>query len=231
MATRTYGQLSEFHPESESITSYVERAGLFFRANDIVGEKQSTVFLSVIGRKTYALLRNLVAPDLPQDKTLPDIIAALQNHFEPKPLVIAQHFHFHRRNQLPNESVAEYVAELRRLSTHCDFGKYLNDALRDRLICGLRNESIQKSLLAIKDLTFKTRLSEWKPQTETLKRCMPGQILQQCISYRSNAHRTLPPFRSRVHASHVIDAEGQIMTRQAAASLTLLAGTVEKGPH
>ena len=131
MATRTYGQLSEFHPESESITPYVERTGLFFRANDIVGEKQSTVFLSVIGRKTYALLRNLVAPDLPQDKTLPDILAALQNQFEPKPLVIAQHFHFHRRNQLPNESVAEYVAELRRLSTHCDFGEYLNDALRD----------------------------------------------------------------------------------------------------
>ena len=44
MATRTYGQLSEFHPESESITSYVERARLFFRANDIVEEKQSAVF-------------------------------------------------------------------------------------------------------------------------------------------------------------------------------------------
>ena len=112
MATRTYGQLSEFHPESESITSYVKRARLFFRANDIVEEKQSAVFLSVIGGKTYALLRNLVAPNLPQDKTLADIIAALQNHFEPKPLVITQCFHFHRRNQLPNESVAEYVAEL-----------------------------------------------------------------------------------------------------------------------
>ena len=49
----------------------------------------------MIGGKTYALLRNLVAPDLPQDKTLPDMIAALQNHFEPKPLVIAQRFHFH----------------------------------------------------------------------------------------------------------------------------------------
>ena len=52
--------------------------------------------------------------------------------------------------------------------------------------------------------------------------------MQQCISYRSNAHETLPPFRSRVHASHVIDAESQIMTRQTAASLTLLAGTVAK---
>lgn len=52
--------------------------------------------------------------------------------------------------------------------------------------------------------------------------------MQQCISYRSNAHGTLPPFRSRVHASHVSDAESQIMTRQTAASLMLLTGTVAK---
>ena len=31
----------------------------------------------------------------------------------------------------------------------------MNDALRDRLVCGLHNESIQKNLLAIKDLTLK----------------------------------------------------------------------------
>jgi hypothetical protein len=92
---------------------------------------------------------------LPQEKSLADIIAALKDHFEPKPIVIAQRFHFHRRNQLPAESVAEYVAELRRLSTHCDFGAYLNGALRDWLVCGLHQESIQKRLLAVKDLTVK----------------------------------------------------------------------------
>ena len=82
----------------------------------------------------------------------------LKSHFEPKPLLIAERFHFHRRDQAAGETIAEYVAELRRLSTHCDFGDTLNDALRDRLVCGLRYESVQKRLLSEPDLTFKRAL-------------------------------------------------------------------------
>ena len=46
------------------------------------------------------------------------------------------------------EYIAEYIAELRRLSTHCIFWAYLEDLLRDRLVCGLRNEAIRKRLLS-----------------------------------------------------------------------------------
>ena len=37
------------------------------------------------------------------------------------------------------------------LSTHCDFVAYPNEALCDRLVCSLRNESTQKHLLATND--------------------------------------------------------------------------------
>ena len=44
---------------------------------------------------------------------------------------------------------------LKQLSTHCDFGTFLNDALRDQLVCGLCQEAIQRKLLAEDKLTFK----------------------------------------------------------------------------
>ena len=44
--------------------------------------------------------------------------------------------------------------ELRRLATHCEFGDYLDQALRDRLVCGIRSENIQKHLLIEADLTL-----------------------------------------------------------------------------
>ncbi|XP_060587297.1 uncharacterized protein K02A2.6-like [Ruditapes philippinarum] len=44
------------------------------------------------------------------------------------------------------------------LSQHCKFGEGLNDALRDRLVCGLTNENIQKRLLSEKDLTYERAL-------------------------------------------------------------------------
>ena len=154
MGSKTFvGQFPEFNSQTDSFKSYVERAKLFFEANSIA-EKQLAVFLSSIGGKTYDLLRSLVAPDQPKDKALEDIIAVLQEHYDPKPATIAERFQFHRRDQLPGESVTDYVAELRRLSTYCEFEGHLNDALRDRLVCGLRSEGTQKRLLAIKKLTL-----------------------------------------------------------------------------
>ena len=105
------------------------------------------VFLSSIGGKTYDL-HSLVGPDQPKDKSLADIIAVLQEHFDPKPTMIAERFQLHRRDQLPGESVADYVAELRCLSTNCEFGGHLNDALRDRLVCVLRPKEIARLTLS-----------------------------------------------------------------------------------
>ncbi len=97
----------------------MQRVKLFFTANDVADEKKVPIFLTAVGGKTYELLQSLVAPIEPKDKTLLDIEATLVKHFEPKPLVIAERFHFHRRSQAVDESIAEYVAELRRLTTHC----------------------------------------------------------------------------------------------------------------
>ena len=85
---------------------------------------------------------------------LDKIVEVLTKHYEPKTLVIAERFQFHHRNQAVGESVAEYVAGLRRLTRHCEFGAYFDDTLRDRFVCGLRSETIQKKLLTEMDLTF-----------------------------------------------------------------------------
>ena len=47
-----------------------------------------------------------------------------------------------------------YVAELRKLATHCNFGGNLNETLRDRLVCGLRNMQIQKRLFSEAKLKY-----------------------------------------------------------------------------
>lgn len=91
MAKQTFGQLSEFDPEAE-ISAYIERAELFFEGT---GSRRPSKWLSAIGRKTSALLRNLLAPALPKQKTLKEIETVLKGHFEPAPLVIAEWFQFH----------------------------------------------------------------------------------------------------------------------------------------
>ena len=155
----TVGHIEAFNPDNERISAYSERVQLFFIANGVAEGKQVATLLSVIGGKTDALLSDLLAPAKPADKSLEELKEVLQTHFEPKPVVIAERFQFHRRNQEPGESVAEYYeAELRRRAASCKFGDYLPQAIRDRLVCGMRSESTQKPsqkrLLAEADLTL-----------------------------------------------------------------------------
>ena len=61
-----HGTISEFSPELESFSSYVERVQIYMDANDVKDNKKRAVFLSVIGVNTYTLLRDLVAPADPR---------------------------------------------------------------------------------------------------------------------------------------------------------------------
>ena len=153
MAT-TIGHIEPYPPDNELFSSYLEWVVQFFIANEIRNEREKATFLSLIWSQTYSLLRNLVSLSIPNDKSYTELAAARKKHYEPKPVIIAERFHFHRRSQAVGESINEYVAELRRLTTHCQFGGFLDEALRDRLVCGLRNEAIQKKLLTEADLTL-----------------------------------------------------------------------------
>ena len=109
----TFGQPGAFDGQVESFTAYMERVQIFFEANDVPARKRLSVFLSIIGGTAYILLRNLLSLVPSKEKSLEEVIAALKAYYEPKPIVIAERFHFHRQSQLPGELVAKFITELR----------------------------------------------------------------------------------------------------------------------
>ena len=150
-----YGQLGEFNPNKEKITTYLDRVVLYMEANNsVAADKKVAVLLTVIGPKNYALLHGVRAPTNPREKTFEELTPALREHYEPKPVVIAERFHFYRGTQAPGESIAEFLADLRKLAINCDFKAFLDEALRDRLVCGIKSEQTQKKLLTKQDLTL-----------------------------------------------------------------------------
>ena len=88
--------LNEFSPENNCITSYLERASLYFTANEVAGEMQVAVLLSSIGLSTYALLSDLFVPEKPSSKAFKKISEVLENHYNPQHVIIAEQFHFIR---------------------------------------------------------------------------------------------------------------------------------------
>ena len=149
-----FGTLKEFNSDVETITKYLDRVLQYFKANEVADVKRVSILLSSIGSMTYSLICDLAAPENPKTLTLPAIAQLLKDHFEPKRLIISEQFTFHRRNQRPGETIAEYDVALRKLAVTCKFEAFLEEVLRDRFICGLCNKAIQRRLLYEPKLTL-----------------------------------------------------------------------------
>ncbi|PFX20902.1 Retrovirus-related Pol polyprotein from transposon 17.6 [Stylophora pistillata] len=152
------GKIESFDETQEKWETYVERMEQFFSANNIDEDHQVPTLLSLIGSKTYTLLRDLLTPDKPATKSFREIVTTLRQHLSPKPLEIVERLRFYKRIQREGETVLTYVADLKKLATHCNFGANLNETLRDKLVCGFRNVQIQKRLLSEAKLKYSKAL-------------------------------------------------------------------------
>ena len=155
MASLVHGSVGPFDSSQEDWRSYTERLEQYFAANDVAGAaKQRAILLSACGASTYQLIRNLVAPDLPKDRSFDELVKLVQDHHQPPPSAIVQRFNFHSRSRQQGETVSEFVAGLRKLTEYCQFGDTLSDMLRDRLVCGINDQKLQRRLLAEPTLTY-----------------------------------------------------------------------------
>ena len=90
-------------------------------------------------------------------KKIEDLTKLLQEHFEPA--VISERYKFHDCFQAPHESIADFVANLRKLASNCEFVcaqcSKLDENLRDRFVIGINSETIRRRLLGEKaTMTF-----------------------------------------------------------------------------
>ena len=170
--------------------SYIERIKYNFAATDVSDEKRVACILSLIGSKTYGLLRSLTAPHKPSEKSDTNIVETLSAHLSPKPLVIAERFRFHKRDQREGETISIFVDDILKLSQNCEFGEALDPSLRDRLVSGLRNESVQKRFLSERDLTF-TRAIDIAVAMETAASELQHQRRQEIEVHKISTNRPI----------------------------------------
>ena len=177
------GKIEEFE-QDQNWDEYVERLDQFFVANDIRAEnKKRAILLSSIGARTYGTVRSLLSPKKPTEVTYADIVATLRAQFCPQPSVTVARFRFFSCSRRQSESVQEFVARLRQLSRDCKFETFLEEMIRDRLVCGVNSDSIQRRLLAEAELTLKQAI-DLSVAMETA-----GQNLQKLSG---GAERTTP---------------------------------------
>lgn len=155
MAPTWSAPIEPFCSETMKWSVYKVRVDQYFIAQDITtDDKKRAQFLTLAGMEICELLYILYSPVDPISKKYEDYCTTLSNHFDKKKLEVAERFNFYQRKQGPTESIKEYSAELRDFARHCNFGTFLDSALRDAFVMGIKDERVQRKLLTTDALTF-----------------------------------------------------------------------------
>ena len=162
------GKIEEFDSTSETWPSYVARLEHASNASSSPGSTYKAE-----GQDVWRIGGNTI-----------------RVHLAPKPLVIAERFRFYKRDQKETEGIKAYAASLQKLAEHCNFGDTLSDALRDRLVCGMRDGAVQKRLLGKADVTFAKAL-----EVAELEEMAARDAAQLHESQPKDAHRMSGPPR------------------------------------
>ena len=127
----------------------------FYRANNVHDSAKVDVFLGVVGPKTYKLLKSLIAPTLPSNKTIDELYQTLKWHVQPTDTVISHRVRFYTRKQKDTDGVtADFVAELKFIAPECEFDAFLDQVLYDIFAMGTADSETQRKLREVKQLSF-----------------------------------------------------------------------------
>ena len=81
------------------------------------------------------------------------VLELWQNYCIGRTNVVYERYKFNNRSQEANESIDAYIRALRTLAETCEFGSLKDDLIRDRLVCGIRDNGQRKKLLQEPKLT------------------------------------------------------------------------------
>ncbi len=138
-----------FNPDDEDFECYQDRFEQFLLVSGVTEEKDMVASLiASIGGKCYRQLRDIVTPTKPKELKFSEICEKLNNHYNPRKTTLATRYNFYRRKQHDGESIAMYLANLKKLAQDCNFGTFRDTAIRDIFVCGLRNAAVQRRLFA-----------------------------------------------------------------------------------
>lgn len=203
------GKIGPFDLHKDDWNLYVERIEQFFIVNEVKVNIQVATLITVIGSEAYELMVNLCTPVRPATKTFAELVSVMRNHLQPKPSLLAERFKFRQRRQLGNESIKDYVAELKKLTKDCDFSAgSLAENLRDQFVCGIASDNIRQRLFTEENIPFEraVRLAVSMEAAETDAALVDGR---KATSSSSAEVYQLTPAHYREEKGDQFERQGQ----------------------
>ena len=138
---------------------------------------QTSMLLTTIGPKGRELYESF---DLSEDDKfkLEPVLKKFDEHCNPRKNLTILRNKFLVKRQDEDQSFNDFVADLKRLSTDCEFGAIRDDLVKDMIVTGVHDTQLRERLLRTTDLDYATAVKvgvayeESKLHTSALKKSM-----------------------------------------------------------
>ena len=129
---------------------YLTATGISEKDNKI----KTSTFLHVIGQEALDIYNTFKFETAGDELKLDKVQEKFKNYCNPRKNLTYERHVFFTRNQNRNETIDQYVTDLRNKASTCDFGDLCDSLIKDRLICGVADEAFRERLLRDADLTL-----------------------------------------------------------------------------
>ena len=114
---------------------------------ELADKKKAAYLVSLLSITAYTTLRTLCLPAEVKDKKFTDLCKLLSKHFKVEKSSTTATFEFRQCVQGVSESCTEFSHRLQRLAVDCKFDAFLDHALKDQFLTGLRRVDMKKKVL------------------------------------------------------------------------------------
>ena len=117
-------------------------------------ERQVNTLLYCLGEEAEDILTSTNISEEDR-KNYASVLGKFDGFFKIRKNVIIERAKFNKHSQLPDEPAEQFIASLYNLASDCNFGELKNKLIRDRIVVGIRDNSLSERLQMDPELTLK----------------------------------------------------------------------------
>jgi hypothetical protein len=138
-----------------------------------------------MGKDCFQIYENLPLTENDR-KDIGKILETLNQHFMPKTNVIYERYIFNTADQSPSELFDDYLCRLGELAKSCEFGAFVDQMIRDRIVLGTKDQGVRGRLLRESKLTLDSAIEMCRTseRTSNLFRKLQGPSEMELLLHR-----------------------------------------------
>ena len=155
-------------PQAFSFDDNVSHNWKFWVINTKGDKRKASIFLTCVGQKGREIYETFTFEPRYEMKLAP-VFPNFSEYCNPRKNITILRHKFSTYRQQEGQNFHDFVTELKKLSSECEFDNLQDSLIKDMIVCGTKDNSLCERLLRECDLTLSKAISAGHAAEETLK--------------------------------------------------------------